>query len=107
MNEKSRIHHDVLMSLRSSPDRENGQMPLYRLIYSIRHSRAGGNPGLFSCELAWIPAFAGMTDRRGLPCCPEVPHKSFRRRHGSTMLTTGSEHEVRRYGHPNPSRSSW
>jgi hypothetical protein len=27
----------------------------------IRHSRAGGNPGLFPAELAWIPAFAGMT----------------------------------------------
>jgi hypothetical protein len=30
-----------------------------------RHSRAGGNPGLFSAELAWIPAFAGMTELSG------------------------------------------
>src|SRR5215207_4368145 len=35
-----------------------------RLRSSICHSRAGGNPGLFSAELAWIPAFAGMTESR-------------------------------------------
>jgi hypothetical protein len=34
------------------------------LLYSICHSRAGGNPGMFSAELAWIPAFAGMTELR-------------------------------------------
>jgi hypothetical protein len=28
---------------------------------STRHSRARGNPGLFPTQLAWIPAFAGMT----------------------------------------------
>jgi hypothetical protein len=45
------------------------------ILYSIRHSRAGGNLGLFSRELAWIPAFAGktetgplcLTSRRGAP----------------------------------------
>ena len=37
---------------------------LHMLLYSICHSRAGGNPGLFSAELAWIPAFAGMTELR-------------------------------------------
>src|SRR5262245_2961475 len=26
----------------------------------------GGNPGFFSAELAWIPAFAGMTNGRSL-----------------------------------------
>jgi len=25
-----------------------------------RHSRAGGNPGLFSAELAWIPKFTNQ-----------------------------------------------
>ena len=29
---------------------------------STRHSRASGNPGVVCAELAWIPAFAGMTD---------------------------------------------
>jgi hypothetical protein len=33
-------------------------------IPSARHSRARGNPGLLSAELAWIPAFAGMTEAR-------------------------------------------
>jgi hypothetical protein len=28
------------------------------------HSRAGGNPGFFAAELAWIPAFAGMTEQK-------------------------------------------
>ena len=27
-----------------------------------RHSRVRGNPGLVTAELAWIPAFAGMTE---------------------------------------------
>ena len=38
----------------------------HKLISSTCHSRAGGNPGLFSAELAWIPAFAGMTDPGGI-----------------------------------------
>ena len=36
------------------------------LLSSNRHSRAGGNPGLFFAELAWIPPFAGMTELRGV-----------------------------------------
>jgi hypothetical protein len=28
---------------------------------TTRHSRARGNPGWFSAQLAWIPAFAGMS----------------------------------------------
>ncbi len=41
-------------------------IPTNMLPYSIRHSRARGNPGLFCAELAWIPAFAGMTEPRSL-----------------------------------------
>jgi hypothetical protein len=44
-----------------------------------RHSRAGGNPGLFSDELAWIPAFAGMTESN--PAALRLAsHTYFRRR---------------------------
>jgi hypothetical protein len=32
-------------------------------VSALRHSRAGGNPGSFFAELAWIPAFPGMTER--------------------------------------------
>jgi hypothetical protein len=35
------------------------------LLSSNRHYRPGGNPGLFLAELAWIPAFAGMTELGG------------------------------------------
>ena len=38
--------------------------PSADVLPSTRHSRARGNPGLFSAELAWIPAFAGMTEPR-------------------------------------------
>jgi hypothetical protein len=52
------------MSLRPSTDYEIGGIrPPYALC-SICHSRAGGNPRLFTAELAWIPAFAGMTELR-------------------------------------------
>ena len=51
------------MSLRPSTDYEIGGIPPYTLC-SICHSRAGGNPGLFTAELAWVPAFAGMTELR-------------------------------------------
>jgi hypothetical protein len=30
--------------------------------WSIRHTRARGNPALVCAQLAWIPAFAGMTE---------------------------------------------
>jgi len=46
-------------------------MLLRKIIYSIRHSRAGGNPGLFSAELAWIPAFEAMTARSDWRCWPD------------------------------------
>jgi hypothetical protein len=52
------------MSLRSSTDNENGRIPLHMLNSPNRHSRAGGNPDLIPAELAWIPAFAGMTEPR-------------------------------------------
>src|SRR3970282_2291334 len=52
------------MSLRSSAKDENGGISLRRVLPSTRHSRARGNPGWFSAELAWIPAFAGMTEPR-------------------------------------------
>ena len=29
---------------------------------TTRHSRVRGNPGWFSAQLAWIPAFADMTE---------------------------------------------
>ena len=50
------------MSLRSSTEHENGGISLHRVRSSTRHSRARGNPGLLCAELAWIPAFAGMTE---------------------------------------------
>src|SRR5262249_43344348 len=40
------------------------EIPLDRALPSGRHSRARGNLGLFRIELAWIPAFAGMTKPR-------------------------------------------
>ena len=44
---------------------------------SIRHSRARGNPGLFCAELAWIPAFAGMTEPRRLFVVHIIPSHVF------------------------------
>ena len=35
---------------------------LRMVLSATRPSRARGNLGLFSAQLAWIPAFAGMTD---------------------------------------------
>ena len=55
------FHHEVSMSLHSPTEHENGLYSQNMLPSSIRHSRARGNPGLFCAELAWIPAFAGMT----------------------------------------------
>src|SRR3990172_864108 len=43
-------------------------------------------------ELAWIPAFAGMTEPRRASSFSS-PNEYFQRRHGSTLLTTGSGHE--------------
>jgi len=52
------------MNLRSSAEDENRGISLHVVLPSTRHSRARGNPGWFSAELAWIPAFAGMTEPR-------------------------------------------
>jgi hypothetical protein len=49
------------MSLRSPTEYENGGTPPHGPFFFTRHSRARGNPGFFPNELAWIPAFAGMT----------------------------------------------
>jgi hypothetical protein len=48
------------MSLRSPDENENGGTPHV----PTRHSRARGNPGLLPTELAWILAFAGMTQSK-------------------------------------------
>ena len=50
------------MSFRSPTEHENGSHSQNMLPSSIRHSRARGIPGLVYTELAWIPAFAGMTE---------------------------------------------
>ena len=68
------------MSLRSPKEHENGWHSQNTLLFSIRHSRARGNPGSFCAELAWIPAFAGMTSRGGSSLCRSSPHRYFRRR---------------------------
>ncbi len=64
INPKSIFTTKCAMSLRSSAEDENGGISLHRVLPSTRHSRARGNPGWFSAELAWIPAFAGMTEPR-------------------------------------------
>ena len=56
------------MRLRPSARYKNRWIPLHMLLPPTRHSRAGGNPGLLPAELAWVPAFAGMTEA----CCPIV-----------------------------------
>jgi hypothetical protein len=56
------VHHEVSMSLRSSTEDENEWSSFRTRLPLMRHSRAGGNPGLSCTELAWIPAFAGMTE---------------------------------------------
>jgi len=59
------------MILRTPPENENERISLHVVVPATRHSRARGNPGLFSAELTWIPAGvypersrrAGMTER--------------------------------------------
>ena len=70
-------HHEVSMSLRSPTEHENGWHSQNMLPSSIRHSRARGNPGLFCAELAWIPAFAGMTEPRWLFVVDIIPSQVF------------------------------
>jgi len=68
------------MSLRSPTDNENIGIFVHVVLPSTRHSRARGNPGWFSAELAWIPAFAGTTEARGAcSFCRSSPHMYFRR----------------------------
>ncbi|MGZ8427723.1 MAG: hypothetical protein ACXWYD_22480, partial [Candidatus Binatia bacterium] len=64
------------MSFRSPTEHENGWHS-QNMIPSIRHSRARGNPGLFCAELAWIPAFAGMTEPRSLFVVHIIPAHVF------------------------------
>jgi hypothetical protein len=80
------------MILRSPAEHENGGIFLRVVLPATRHSRARGNPGLFSAELTWIPAFAGMTEpsgpwssagakrNPGSSCYRLSPHRYFRRR---------------------------
>ncbi len=53
------------MSLRSPTEDENRGIPLATFFPLTRHSRARGTPDLSPPQLAWIPAFAGMTERCG------------------------------------------
>ena len=85
------------MSVRSPTEDENGKISLRMVLPATRHSRARGNPGLFSAELTWIPAGvypersrrAGMTEPSGSWMEQRVirslfyrssPHRYFRRR---------------------------
>jgi hypothetical protein len=77
------------MSLRSPTDYENGWLPLHMLLCSNRHSRARGNPGSFSAELAWIPAFAGMTEPWCLIIAKIIPAQVF-----SKEDTKGSDDQI-------------
>jgi len=72
-NEQSRIHREVSMSLRSSTEGEKEWPFLHMLFCLTRHSRARGNLGLSCVELAWIPAFAGMTEPSGHLRCVDPP----------------------------------
>jgi len=86
------VHHEVCHELRSSAEDKNGEISLHVVLPATRHSRARGNPGLFSTELTWIPAFAGMTEpsaswsldgakrSSGASFYKASPHRYFRRR---------------------------
>lgn len=65
------------MSFVGPTDSKNREFP--RRDSPGTHSRAGGNPGLFSTELAWIPAYAGMTESNRYAAT--IPYRHFRRRH--------------------------
>jgi len=49
---------------------------------STRHSRALGNPGSFTAELAWMPAFAGMTEQDAFSLSETSAPKSFSKETG-------------------------
>ena len=78
-----------LMSLRSPTDYENGWISLRGVLFSTRNSRVRGNPGWFFAELAWIPAFAGMTEpRQPLPAADYPRMRIFEgERGGATLLS--------------------
>jgi len=75
-------HHEVSMSLGSPTDYEIGGNSLHMVLPSTRRSRARGNPGLFSAELAWVPTFAGMTE------CRRPLHSTDHRTHGFSKEDT-------------------
>jgi hypothetical protein len=56
---ESHLHHEMFRNPRSPTEKERA---LSSTCAPIVIPAAGGNPGLVSAELAWIPAFAGMTE---------------------------------------------
>ena len=53
------FHRTFVLALQNT---ENGWDSRMKRLCLTRHSRARGNPGLICAQLAWIPAFAGMTN---------------------------------------------
>src|SRR5258705_1699547 len=51
------------MRLRSPTDNETGGTPLHRVLFRVVILEHAGIQVLVPRELAWIPAFAGMTER--------------------------------------------
>jgi len=68
------------MILRTPKEHEKDWHSQNTLLSSIRHFRAGGNPGLFRAEIACIPAFAGMTEPDVNWLRRSAIHDYFRRR---------------------------
>ena len=62
-----------------------------------RPSRARGNPGLVAAELAWIPAFAGMTKEMRFVNVSErnVLGTGFQPNHEDTIFFKASLRELR------------
>jgi len=68
------------------------EFPQHTPLSSIGHSRASGNPGLFSTESAWIPVFAGMTNPRDRFNWVEIiPYLYFLR---MTRIARSSENQL-------------
>ena len=65
------------MSLRSLTDHENCGISSAGFSPSTCHSRARGNPGWLSAELAWIPTIAGMTESRWPNRSEVIPARVF------------------------------
>jgi hypothetical protein len=72
-------------------------------VLATRHSRAPGNPGLFSSQLAWISAFAG-TERceslaySGSSFDRSSPRTYFRRRHEAREINRRKDKIVKNWG---------